>query len=68
MSRHDDRTSIRQMLDHACEAVEMARGRTRGDLDTDRMLNLSLVRLLEIIGEAAGRVSERTRKAHPSIP
>ena len=36
MSRHDPLVSVRQMLDHAREAVAMARGRSRGDLDTDR--------------------------------
>jgi len=41
------------MLDHAREAVERARGKTRADLDSNRQLNLALVRLLEIIGEAA---------------
>jgi uncharacterized protein with HEPN domain len=56
------------MLDHAVEAVEMARGRTRQDLDTDRQLNLSLVRLLEIIGEAARRVSEITQQQCSGIP
>ncbi len=44
------------MLDHALEAVAMARGKTRADLDKDRQLNLALVRLLEIIGEAASRI------------
>jgi hypothetical protein len=38
------------MLDHAREAVAMAAGRTRADLDTDRQFNLALVRLVEIIG------------------
>jgi hypothetical protein len=33
------------MLDHACEAVSMIQGKTRADLDTDRKLNLALVRL-----------------------
>lgn len=37
------------MLDHAREAVEMVRHRTRADLDADRMLNLALVRLAEEI-------------------
>jgi uncharacterized protein with HEPN domain len=55
------------MLDHATETIKMASGRTRRDLDTDRQLNLALVRLLEIVGEASARVSETTRKAHPSI-
>ena len=51
------------MLDAACEAAQMAQGKTRTDLDTDRPLNLSLVRLLEIVGEAASRVpvGERAR-------
>jgi uncharacterized protein with HEPN domain len=46
------------MLDHAKEAVEMIRGLNRGDLESDRKLNLSLVRLLEIVGEAAKRVPQ----------
>jgi uncharacterized protein with HEPN domain len=32
------------------------------------VLNLALVRLLEIVGEAAGRVSEVERALHPEIP
>ena len=46
----------------------MATGRTRGELDTDRQLNLSLVRLLEIVGEAAGRVPVEERVRHRDIP
>jgi uncharacterized protein with HEPN domain len=56
------------MLSHAVEAVEMARDRTRQDLDRDRQLNLSLVRLLEVIGEAAGRVSSDTQQLNEAIP
>jgi len=59
---------LRHMLDHAREAVSMARGKTRGDLDTDRKLNLALVRLLEIIGEAAGRISKEDRDRYSNIP
>ncbi len=68
MTRHDDRARLRHMLDHAVEAVALAKGRTRQDLDVDRLLNLSLVRLLEIVGEAAARLSSETRDLHPSIP
>ncbi len=46
----------------------MVRGKTRADLDTDRKLNLALVRLLEIIGEAAGRISKEDRDRHSNIP
>ena len=68
MSRHESDIRLRHMLDHAKEAVAMAAGRTRSDLDSDRQLNLSLVRLLEIVGEAAGRVSAEERLRHPDIP
>lgn len=67
MSRHDPIVSVRHMLDHAREAVEMTRGRTRADLDTDRMLSLSLVRLVEIVGEASSRVPEEFRERHPNV-
>ncbi len=59
---------LRDMLDHAREAAEMASGRKRADLDRDRQFNLALVRLLEIIGEAANRVPEDLRERFPGIP
>jgi uncharacterized protein with HEPN domain len=40
----------------------------RQDLETDDMRALAIVRLLEIIGESASKVSEETRNAHPDIP
>jgi uncharacterized protein with HEPN domain len=68
MSRHESDFRLRHMLDHAREAVAMARGRTRADLDSDRQLNLSLVRLLEIVGEAASRVPAQERSQYTDIP
>ena len=47
MSLHESLVRLRHMLDHAREAVAMASGRSRDDLDNDRKLNLALVRLLE---------------------
>jgi len=55
------------MWEAAQEAVGYARGRTREDLETDRPLTHSLVRCLEIIGEASNRVSPECRKANPRI-
>ncbi len=55
------------MLDYAMEAVELVRGRTRGDLDRDRLLNLGLTRLVEVIGEAASRVPADLRARIPEI-
>jgi uncharacterized protein with HEPN domain len=68
MSRHEGDVRLRHMLDHAREAVTMTRGSARADLDTDRRLNLALVRLLEIVGEAAARVPAEQCILHPDIP
>jgi uncharacterized protein with HEPN domain len=68
MSRHDPLVRVHHMLDHAREAVEMVRNRSRTDLDTDRMLNLALVRLMEVVGEAAAWVPEEFQSRHPQVP
>ena len=68
MSRRDPGVRLRHMLLYTREALELSRGRTRADLDTDRMLNLALTRLLEIIGEAAARVPPETKTTLPGIP
>ncbi len=68
MTQHDDTVSLRHMLDHAQEALSMASGQQRQDLKKDRKLELALVRLIEIIGEAAGRVSQEGRDKYSSIP
>lgn len=56
------------MLSHACEAVSLIEGKTRTDLDRERLLNLALVRLLEIVGEAANRVSSEGQMRWSGIP
>ena len=68
MSRRDDQVTLRHILEHAREAIEMANSRSRADLDSDRMLELSLTRLVEIVGEAATRTTEEIREAHAAIP
>lgn len=67
MSRHDTLVSLRQMLDSAREAVDMASNYSRADLDTNRMLMLALVRLCEVLGEAASRVPLAERGRMPEI-
>jgi len=56
------------MLDHAQEAIALVQSKTRSDLDSDRLLNLAFVRLLEIVGEAASRVPKAECSLHPEIP
>ncbi len=62
-----DAVRLRHILDAAREAVAFTEGRSRSDLDADHMLSLALVRLLEIIGEAARGVSGAFRDAHPEV-
>lgn len=64
----DDMVRIRHILEAAREVIEFAKDRNRADLDIDRKLNLSLVRLLEIIGEAARGISSEFRETHPDLP
>lgn len=68
MLNPEDLVRLRHMLDAAQKAVEFSEGRTRNDLDSDEMLALALVRLLEIVGEAAKKVSEELRQRYPEIP
>jgi len=59
---------LRHMLDAAREALSFVAGRNGEDLGQDRMLVLALVKEIEIIGEAASRISDESRKALPRIP
>ena len=56
------------MVDAAREARTFIEGHTRSDLNHNRMLVLALVRLVEVVGEAASRVPSDTRMRIPSIP
>jgi uncharacterized protein with HEPN domain len=56
------------MLDASMDAMSFVSSRTRADLDHDRMLLLSLVKCIEIVGEAASRVTTETQAVTPSIP
>jgi len=56
------------MIDAAEAARSFIDGRERSSLDEDRMLLFALVRAIEIIGEAASRVTSETRCAAPVVP
>ena len=53
-----DEILLRHMLDAAYKAVSFAKGKPRADLDSDEMLSLATIRLLEIMGEAARSLSQ----------
>jgi len=64
----DDAVRIRHILDAARKALDFVQNKSRKDLDEDEKLALSLARLLEIVGEAANRVSEDFQVRYPDIP
>ena len=47
MTRHEDHVRLRHMLDNTREAMAIVAARCRADLDSDRLLELGLVRLVE---------------------
>ena len=50
------------------EAIDMLGSQSMEELRDNRMLQLALVQLIEIVGEAASRVPIEFREANPSIP
>lgn len=55
------------MAEAARAAIGFCAGRSQADLDTDPMLRMAVLHAVQIIGEAAGRVSEAGRAAAPAI-
>ncbi len=56
------------MIDAAESLGQFIAGRKRTDLDTDRMLLFAIVRAIEIVGEAASKVTNETRDTVPDVP
>lgn len=56
------------MADHARRAIVAAAGRRREDLETDPVLAAAIERFIEVVGEAASRVSPATRDRLPAVP
>lgn len=67
MTKPDDTTRVRHMREAGQKIICFTAGRTRQDLDHDEQLTLSLVRLLEIVGEAASKVSAETQRENPAV-
>lgn len=56
------------MIEAMREALSFVKDQSREDLDRNRQLALSLTKEMEIIGEAANKVTPAFRKKHPDIP
>lgn len=59
---------MRHMVEHAREALALVSGRSREGIHSNRMLQLALTRLVEVVGEAAGRVSPETSRGSRAYP
>jgi uncharacterized protein with HEPN domain len=64
----EDRIRVLHMVEAAQTARRFIVDRQRSDLDSDQMLLFALVRAIEIIGEAASRITAETRTANPAVP
>ena len=56
------------MLDSARKIMKSMRDVEYSDFIADEEKQAAVIRFIEIIGEAAKNVSEKTRKQHPEIP
>lgn len=66
--QHDDSVYLGHMLETAGKAVAKLGNQSRADFDNNEDLRIVLTHWVQIIGEAASRVSLATRDAHPEIP
>lgn len=64
----DDRVYLWDTLTAARAVVAFTEGRTLAEYEGDLLLRSAVERQIEIIGEAARRVSKTTQDAHPEIP
>jgi uncharacterized protein with HEPN domain len=64
----NDKIRFQHMLDAIEEAMSFAKNKGRESLDKDRMLVLALMKDVEIVGEAASRISKEAQRSTPEIP
>ena len=63
-----DSIRIRHMVEAVRQTIEYAAGRNAEDIEGDPPVRALFIRNLEILGEAASRVTPELREAHPEIP
>ena len=67
MSRRDDSLRLHDMLDAAQAAIRVLGDHTADELENAEVLALAVPHAVEIVGEAASRVSRPFCEAHPEI-
>jgi uncharacterized protein with HEPN domain len=64
---HDDAIYVGHMLDMTRKAVKAIETKSRATYDEDDILRLGLTHLVQVIGEAARKVSPKFQSEHPEI-
>ena len=68
MSKHDPHVTLLQVYDFTKEGIDLATQGSLGRLDSDRAYLRAAERIIYLIGEAASRLPDELRSAHPEIP
>lgn len=63
-----DLIRLKHMLDSAEAVLSFIEGKTRQQLDTERLLASGIIRELEILGEAAVAITQETKEKFPELP
>lgn len=59
---------IEHIIDSGNKIITFLEDKTKEEFDSDEKLRLAVIHLLQIIGEAAGRISIEFCNKHPEIP
>ena len=68
MIERDETVYLRHMLDAIDRIAQYVGGNDKAEFWASELLQDGIIRQLEILGEAAGRVSRETCAAHPDVP
>jgi len=68
MNAEQDQLRLRHMRDASEKILAFTDGLAPADFETDEKLQLAVIRLLEIVGEAANGLSNELKDGHPEIP
>jgi uncharacterized protein with HEPN domain len=64
----EDRIRIQHMIEAANEALSFTNNISEKDFSQNRMIILSVIKEIEIIGEAASKISEEIKLKYPDVP
>jgi uncharacterized protein with HEPN domain len=68
MTALNDDIRLRHMLEASKQAIAFMAGRSKLSLDADAMLLLAVVKAVEIVGEAAAKITKERQADIPQIP